>query len=79
MTDKNKIIKITRGTKKIITDVIKENNEFERHKILCLVCECLVEKFKGKQLEYQLKRMNLETTSKVLEAIDYVLDTTVFN
>lgn len=62
--------KITRGTKSLIKEAIKETNSSNRFDILACVTSKLEEKFPGATLDYQLKRMDLETTGKILEAID---------
>lgn len=66
-------VKLTRGTKKIIEQAIqsvdpdKRNNRIE----LCSrIAEMLEERFEGDNLTYQLKRMDLETTGRILEKID---------
>lgn len=69
---KNKV-KLTRGTKKLIEQAIqsiepeKRNNRIE----LCSrIAQILEERFTGDNLTYQLKRMDLETTGRILEKID---------
>lgn len=66
-------VKLTRGTKKIIEQAIesvdpdKRNNRIE----LCSrIAQILEERFEGDNLTYQLKRMDLQTTGKILEKID---------
>lgn len=66
-------VKLTRGTKKLIEQAIqsvepeKRNNRIE----LCSrIAQMLEEKFKGDNLTYQLERMDLETTGRILEKID---------
>lgn len=62
--------KLTRGTKELVKQAIaetKSNNRF----ILCQrIAEMVEEKYNGLNLEYQLERMNLQTTGKILQAID---------
>lgn len=66
-------VKLTRGTKKLIEQAIesvepeKRNNRIE----LCArIAQILEERFEGDNLTYQLKRMDLQTTGKILEKID---------
>lgn len=66
-------VKLTRGTKKIIEQAIesiepdKRNNRIE----LCSrIAEMLEERFEGDNLTYQLRRMDLQTTGRILEKID---------
>lgn len=61
---------LTRGTKKIIAEAIKEAPDVNRSEICDIVCKNLCDRFTGKSLEYQLKRMNLEKTNDVINAID---------
>ena len=61
---------LTRGTKKLIKDAIKEHHVTNRFDLCQIICEELEEKFTGDTLTYQLSRMNLETTGDVLDAID---------
>ena len=61
---------LTRVTKDLIKKAIQETGSSNRN-VLCEYIASLVEaKYDGLHLEYQLKRMNLETTGKILEAID---------
>jgi hypothetical protein len=64
------IPELTRGTKKIIADAIKKSPDLNRGTLRNIICEDLFDKFPGDSLEYQLKRMNLETTKQVEAAID---------
>lgn len=67
--------KLTRGTKKYIQDAINDTNTTDRYVLCEIVAQRLENTFKGKTLDYQLKRMDLETTKKILEAIDtYIFD-----
>ena len=62
--------KMTRGTKALIKEAIQETQSSNRFDLLAYVTDKLEEKFPGATLDYQLKRMDLETTGKILEAID---------
>lgn len=65
--------KMTRGTKKLIEQAIvalepqKQNNSIA-------ICEKMVdilfERFEGNNLDYQIKRMDIETTGKILDKLD---------
>lgn len=72
MSGANKV-KLTRGTKRLIEQAIREiepekrNNRIE----LCArIAQILEDRFEGDNLTYQLKRMDLQTTGKILEKID---------
>lgn len=68
-----KKVKLTRGTKRLIEQAIRElepekrNNRIE---ICARIAQILEERFDGDNLTYQLKRMDLQTTGKILEKID---------
>lgn len=62
--------KMTRGTKALIKEAIKTTQSSNRFDILTYMTDKLEERFPGATLDYQLRRMNLETTGKILEAID---------
>lgn len=62
--------KMTRGTKNLIKEAIQETKSCNRYDILFYMTEKLEERFPGGTLDYQLKRMNLQTTSQILDAID---------
>lgn len=67
--DKN-FKKLTRGTKTLIKESIEKKQTTNRSELCEYICECLEERFTGETLDYQLKRMDLETTGDILEAID---------
>ena len=62
--------RLTRGTKKLIKDTIIANKTTNRYELCEIICSDLEEKFTGDTLDYQLSRMNLETTGEILKAID---------
>lgn len=67
--------KLSRGTVRLIQEAIQkaknENRPFNDRYVLChVICELVEEKYSGLTLDYQLQRMNLTTTGRVLEAID---------
>ena len=70
LTNKSNFKNLTRGTKKIIKDAILENKTTNRHALCEAISFELEAKFKGETLDYQLKRMDLETTGDILDAID---------
>ena len=67
--DKNPEI-LTRGTKKLIANAIEKTGEYNRSTLCETICEELCSKFSGDSLEYQLERMNLNTTADINRAID---------
>ncbi|AFV22052.1 MULTISPECIES: hypothetical protein [Bacillus] len=65
--------KLTRGTKKLIQtaiDEVKPGYENNRYEICAKIAEIVEERYEGFNLDYQLKRMGLETTKSILEKID---------
>ena len=67
--------KLSRGTVRLIQEAIQkaknENRLFNDRYVIChVICELVEEKYSGLTLDYQLQRMNLTTTGRVLEAID---------
>lgn len=75
MTKKTLPTKLSRGTIRLLEEAIlvakKENKEYNNRYVLCEVLCALVEKkYSGRTLDYQLKRMNMEKTGEVLNAID---------
>ena len=65
--------KMTRGTKKLIETAIsslepeKQNNS---NAICEKMVEILFERFEGANLDYQVRRMNIESTGKILDKLD---------
>lgn len=66
---------LTKGTRLLIKDMINKYDTTDRHVLCEHICFYLEDKFTGKALDYQLKRMGLETTGDVLRAIDEYLYT----
>lgn len=62
--------KLTRGTKELIKQAIQETQSNNRYIICEKIAEMVEEKYAGLNLEYQLKRMKLQTTGEILKAID---------
>lgn len=62
--------KLTRGTKELIKTAIKETQSNNRYVLCEKIAEIVESKYNGLNLEYQLERMNLQTTGKILQAID---------
>ena len=61
---------ITRRTKQYIQEAIEETNSTNRYVLCENIANALEANFRGKALDYQLRRMDLQTTKKILEAID---------
>lgn len=66
----NAEFKLTRGTKELIKNAIDETQSNNRYVLCEKIADMVEEKYGGLNLEYQLGRMNLETTGKILTAID---------
>ena len=62
--------KLTRGTIDLIRSSIRETGSANRYVLLEHICKKLEEKHQKNNLEYQTKRMKLDTTGKILDAID---------
>jgi hypothetical protein len=62
--------KLTRGTKELIKRAIQETQSNNRYVLCQKIAEIVENKYSGLNLEYQLERMNLQTTGKILQAID---------
>lgn len=62
--------KLTRGTKDLIKKALEETKSINRSDLCSFISFELEDKFQGNTLDYQLERMDLETTGKILEAID---------
>ena len=67
--------KLSRGTIRLIQEAINSAKNkgltFNDRYILCQeICEIVDQKYSVRTLDYQLDRMNLTTTKKVLNAID---------
>lgn len=72
--------KLTRRTKKYIQEAIVETNTTDRYVLCEFIAQSLENNFVGKKLDYQLKRMDLETTKKILEAIDtYIFEQKIYD
>lgn len=73
MTNLNDV-KITRGTKELIKEAImgieSEKEKNNRYKICEEMCRIAENRYQGNNLLYQLNRMDILTTGKVLEKID---------
>ena len=68
-----KLKKLSRGTKKLIKEAIEKTNSNDRYNLCQYICEELERRYVGKLLDYQLSRMDLKTTGKILDAIDSYL------
>lgn len=67
-------VKLTRGTKELIKEAITlietQDQKNDRYKICEEMCRIAEERYQGNNLNYQLNRMDIPTTGKVLEKID---------
>lgn len=65
--------KMTRGTKKLIETAI-DQLEPEKRNNSNAICEKMVdilfERFDGNNLDYQIKRMGIESTGQILDKLD---------
>lgn len=62
--------KLTRGTKELIKSAITETQSSNRYELCEKIAHMVEDKYNGLNLEYQLERMGLQTTGKILSAID---------
>jgi len=62
--------KLTRGTKLLIKSAITETKSSNRYELCEKIAQKVEDTYKGLNLEYQLERMGLQTTGKILGAID---------
>lgn len=67
---KENVVVLSRGTKELIKEAIKQTNSSNRYDICEAITKIVVNRYKSGNLEYQLSRMNLSTTKKILAAID---------
>ena len=66
--------KLTRKTKELIKEAMIETESKNRYILCQYIAEKLEKTHEGGSLEYQLKRMGLETTKKILTSIDLFLE-----
>ena len=66
---------ISPTAKKLIAEVLKETNEYNIYKLCYKVAEKLDERYESndKLCAFQSKRMNLDTTGKIMKALDIYL------
>lgn len=62
---------LSQPTINLIEQAIKKTNSSNRYVLCQEIAELLEAKFPGGNLPYQTKRMKLDTTKKILMAIDY--------
>lgn len=62
--------KLTRGTKELIKEAVQLTKSSNRIVLCEKIADMVEKKYNGLNLEYQLERMNLKTTGKILQAID---------
>ncbi|BBW98923.1 hypothetical protein [Geobacillus subterraneus] len=65
--------KLTRKTKNLIKEAIETTGSTDRYALCQYIAEKLECIHTGGSLEYQLRRMGLETTKKILWSIDVFL------
>lgn len=67
-------VKLTRGTKELIKEAIQqiqtEDERNNRYRICEEMCRIAEDRYQGNNLNYQLNRMDIPTTGKILEKID---------
>jgi len=63
-------VKLTRGTKDLIRQAIAETKSSNRYVLCEKIASLAEERYDGSNLDYQLKRMRLDSTGKILQAID---------
>lgn len=68
--DAREDIILTRGTKKLIAEAIRQTGTLNNTTLCDTICDSLCNKFSGDSLDYQLKRMNIQSTKAILDAID---------
>lgn len=66
--------KLTRKTKNLIKEAIETTGTTDRYTLCQYIAEKLECTHAGGNLEYQLKRMGLESTKKILLSIDIFLE-----
>ncbi|WP_144537316.1 hypothetical protein [Bacillus thuringiensis] len=67
-------VRLTRGAKALIQKAINEvepGYQNNRYAICEKIAELVEEKYDGLNLDYQLKRMGLETTKSILAKVDH--------
>lgn len=64
---------VTEGAISLISKVVKEQQLSDRMEILSAVCEVLENRWSSNALEARLAQMGLQTTSRILYAIDMYL------
>lgn len=62
--------KLTRGVKQLIKDAIGTTQSNNRYVLCEKIADVVEKKYEGLNLDYQLERMNIETTKQILKAID---------
>lgn len=62
--------KLSRGAKQLIKTAIEETQSNNRYKLCQRIAEIMEERYTGANFDYQTKRNGLQTTGKILTAID---------
>ena len=65
---------MTRTTRELIRDTIKENHTLDRSTLTYMISDQLVERYEDAYLETLLKRIGLETTKDIHTALDEYID-----
>lgn len=72
------IVGLTKGTETLINEAINrlpEEEQRNRYAICEVFCQMVEDRYTGNAMDYQLERMGVETTKRLLEKIDFVLET----
>ena len=68
----NTNVELSRTMRSIIENVIESmpaEDAFDENKLLLAITDYFMNKYPGDKLEYQLRRMKMETTSQIKQAI----------
>lgn len=69
---KTKEVELSRTMKEVIEKIIAAapaEKAFNENELLLMITDYFMDRFPGNKLEYQLKRMGMETTSQIRQAI----------
>lgn len=58
----------------LIESAVSETQSKDRYVLCQKIAESLEDRYVGHNFEYQIKRMNIDTTKKILSVIDIYLD-----
>lgn len=68
-----KKVKLSKTVKELIQQAINSTNSSNKYAICEKLALILEEKYLSRNLDYQLERMSIDTTKKILNAIDVYL------